>query len=131
MQGEIFRMRFGKTLNVKQISQTVTIRDSACFTAETYVVQRFSRREENIWRPSVFCRIVFQFSIENGIITTLIIRSVINVDLRNGDSFYFRYNGEQIICMIKADSAKTFQEIINAKQGSPFMEKPGGSSSAC
>ena len=31
MQGEIFRMRFGKTLNVKQIRQSVTIRDSACF----------------------------------------------------------------------------------------------------
>ena len=74
-------------------------------------------------RPSVFWRIVFQLSIENGIIATLIIRPVINVDLRNGDSFYFRYDGEQIICMVEADSAKTFQEIINTKQGSPLMEK--------
>ena len=79
---------------------------------------------------SVLKPLLYALAIENGIIATLIVRPVINVDLRNGDSFYFRYDGEQIICMIKADSAKTFQEIINAKQGSPFMEKPGGSSSA-
>ncbi|OQA79654.1 MAG: hypothetical protein BWY31_04215 [Lentisphaerae bacterium ADurb.Bin242] len=119
LKGEIFGMRFAEAPDVLEAVEPVTARQVFRFEAQPVVaVQRFSRVDGGI---AVFAFEIFAVP-ESGYLALGEIRPVEDVQLRNDEPVFFRHDGAEFAREIHPDARDPFQEIINAEQGSAFIE---------